>query len=85
MAPLHVYPQGDPRGQHSFLRSTYSHEQHLRFPWALSFSNLIVLSQEKKKSTAVRQSNRMNTGWEGNGGGGSRTVSLTLFLTRIWL
>lgn len=38
-----------------------------------------------KKSTAVRQlqSNRMNTGWEGNGG--SKTVSLTLFLTRIWL
>lgn len=39
----------------------------------------------EKKCAAVRQlkSNRMNTGWEGDGG--SKTVSLTFFLTCIWL
>lgn len=48
-------------------------------------SNLFVPSQGEKKSAAVRQlqSNRTNTGWEG--GGGSKTVSLTLFLTCVWL
>lgn len=71
--------RGQSLGMHSFLCSAYSHEWRLCFPWALS-SSLIVLSQGKK-SAAVRQlqSNRMNTGWEGDGG--SKTVSLTLLLT----
>lgn len=84
MAPLHIHPQGNSRGQHSFLHSTYSHERYLCFPWALSFSNLIVLSQGKKSIAVGRlQRNRMHTGWEGNGV--SKTVPLTLFLTCIWL
>jgi len=48
MAPLHIHPEGGPWGQRSFLHSAYSQEQRLCFPWALSFSNLIALSQEKK-------------------------------------
>lgn len=66
------------------LAQCLSHEWPLCFAWALS-SNLLVLSQRKKKCAAVRQlqSNRMNISWEGDGG--SKTVSLTFFLTCIWL